>query len=242
MCLALSDLGYIPKGVRLDSGDLSYISIACSELFHKMLAQYPDKSFFGQMDIVASNDINEEVLHSLNKEGHAITMYGIGTNLVTCQAQPALGGVYKLVEINGEPRIKLSQDAGKVLIPGQKHPYRLYGEHGYPLLDIMVQDSEEVPQVGQRLICRHPFIEKHRVAVVPSKVVPLHFLAYDGKVLAEGLSIDDTKQFTRSEMNLLRVDILRPLNPYKYKVSVSEKFYEFFHALWQKERPLMELR
>jgi len=242
VCLALSDLGYIPKGVRLDSGDLSYISIACSELFHKMLAQYPDKSFFGQMDIVASNDINEDILHSLNKEGHAITMYGIGTNLVTCQAQPALGGVYKLVEINGEPRMKLSQDAGKVLIPGQKHPYRLYGEHGYPLLDIMVQDSEEVPQVGQRLICRHPFIEKHRVAVVPSKVVPLHFLAYDGKVLAEGLSIDDTKQFTKSEMNLLRVDILRPLNPYEYKVSVSEKFYEFFHALWQKERPLMELR
>ena len=111
MCLALSDLGYIPKGVRLDSGDLSYISIACSELFHKMLAQYPDKSFFGQMGIVASNDINEDILHSLNKKGHAITMYGIGTNLVTCQAQPALGGVYKLVEINGEPRIKLSQPA-----------------------------------------------------------------------------------------------------------------------------------
>lgn len=64
--------------------------------------------------IVASNGINEGVLHALNTQGHEIDAFGIGTNLVTCQAQPALGMVYKLVQINGKPRIKLSEEIAKV--------------------------------------------------------------------------------------------------------------------------------
>lgn len=207
-----------------------------------MSQKYPSKSFFGSLDIVASNDINEHVLHALNEEGHAITMYGIGTNLVTCQAQPALGGVYKLVEVDGEPRMKLSQDVEKVLIPGRKQPYRLYSENGSPILDFMVCDDEEMPEVGKRILCRHPFIEQHRVAVVPSKVLPLHYLAFDGKITTEVPSIEEARKLAKEEMAKLQRSILRPLNPTPYKVSVSEKLYKFLHALWLKERPVMELR
>jgi nicotinate phosphoribosyltransferase len=71
---------------------------------------------FGKLVIVASNDINEETLDALNKQGHEIDAFGIGTHLVTCFSQPALGGVYKLVEIKGQPRIKLSEDVTKVCI------------------------------------------------------------------------------------------------------------------------------
>jgi len=153
---ALVEVGYKPVGVRLDSGDLAYLStmvrakldaaaksLACPELL--------------QCIVVASNDINEEVLLSLNNQGHAIDAFGIGTHLVTCQAQPALGCVYKLVEIEGEARIKLSQDIAKVMIPGCKKIYRIFNKAGDPIVDLITRGSEPAPKPGERIMCRHPF-------------------------------------------------------------------------------------
>ena len=243
--LALDDLGYVPRGIRLDSGDLSFLSLECEYVFHKMADQH-GRSFFYDLDIVASNDINEGILNSLNKQGHAITMFGIGTNLVTCQSQPALGCVYKLVEVDGEPRIKLSNDIEKVLIPGKKVAYRLFGEAGWPLLDLLVGAAEpEPPTEGGRVFCRHPFIEQKRVAVVPQRVAKLHEVVFDGKNgVADGAlpSIQETRVFVNDQINHTRPDILRYVNPGEYKVSVSEETFRFLHQLWQSETPVRELR
>lgn len=243
--LALDDLGYKARGIRLDSGDLSYLSLECEYVFHEMADRF-ERSFFYDLDIVASNDINENILHSLNKQGHAITMFGIGTNLVTCQSQPALGCVYKLVEIDGEPRIKLSNDMEKVLIPGRKVAYRLFGESGWPLLDLLVGSKEEQPTVGERQMCLHPFMEQKRVAVIPKRVVKLHNLVFDGKnggVAPGQLStLVETRQFVNDQINHTRPDLLRYVNSGEYKVSVSEKTFKFLHQLWQTETPVRELR
>lgn len=81
--------------------------------------------------------------------------FGIGTHLVTCFRQPALGGVYKLVEIRGQPRIKLSEEVEKVTIPGKKWAYRLYGKEGFALVDLMIGDNELPPKVKFPLKAAH---------------------------------------------------------------------------------------
>merc|ERR1719471_59341 len=96
------------------------------------------------------NDINEETILSLNEQGHKITCFGIGTHLVTCQRQPALGCVFKLVSVNDKPKIKLSQDVQKVTMPGQKEAFRLYSSDGHALIDLLQRPGEDPPQVGKR--------------------------------------------------------------------------------------------
>ena len=94
----LFELGYEPRGIRLDSGDLSYLSIKIRSLF-KETDLFIQKAIFANNNIVASNDLNEDIILSLDKQGHEINTFGVGTNLVTCLKQPALGCVFKLVEI-----------------------------------------------------------------------------------------------------------------------------------------------
>jgi nicotinate phosphoribosyltransferase len=241
VAVALHSLGYQPAGIRLDSGDLAYLSMECAKVFADLAQDYP---FFHDVSIVASNDINEAVLHALNKQDHAITHYGIGTNLVTCQAQPALGCVYKLVEINGKPRMKLSQDIEKVLIPGKKKAYRLYSHvNKEPMLDILVQHDEEAPQAGQRILCRHPFTERKLAAATPSFVEPLHSLVFDNGRIVPGANrtSEEARTAIQEQLKLIRPDILRYINPTPYKVSVTDSLFHYLHDMWQQETPVREL-
>ncbi|KAH8952757.1 hypothetical protein BDL97_09G101000 [Sphagnum fallax] len=173
VALALHELGYKALGIRLDSGDLSYFSIETRKFFHLVEKEF-GVAGFGKLVIVASNDINEATLDALNKQGHEVDAFGIGTHLVTCFSQPALGCVYKLVEINGHPRIKLSEDPNKVTIPCKKKCFRLYGREGVPLVDLMIGENEVQPQPGERILCHHPFVESKRAYVVPTRVEPLY--------------------------------------------------------------------
>jgi len=241
VALALNDMGYRSIGVRIDSGDLAYLSRLVKETFLAVAAKY-DLEWFGNMNIVASNDINEETILSLNEQGHMITTYGIGTHLVTCQKQPALGAVFKLVEVNGKPKIKLSQDVEKVTMPGKKEVFRLYSSDGHALIDLMQRPGEDPPQVGKRVLCRHPFEESKRSYALPTKVEQLYKVVWEeGKVVSDMPDLEQIRANVQSSLAALRQDHKRSLNPTPYKVGVSNDLYHFIHDLWLENAPIGEL-
>ncbi len=237
---ALVRSGYAPVGVRLDSGDLAYLSRETRRMFGD--ASKKTGADISRCSITASNDLNEEVLLSLAQQGHEIDVFGIGTHLVTCQAQPALGCVYKLVEIEGDPRIKLSQQVEKVTIPGRKDVYRLYGRDKTALADIMVLSDENPPAPGKRILCVHPFDDKKRAYVVPEEVVKLTSCVWDGNKSSEQKTIAEIRGYVLDQLGRIRKDYARPVNPAQYKVSVTPALYRFIHELWAKEAPIVEIR
>jgi len=232
----LIDLGYEPAGIRLDSGDLAYLSKASRRIFQQV-AERMNMPQLARCNIVASNDLNEATLYALKDQGHSIDTFGIGTNLVTCQADPALGCVYKLVEIEGNPRIKMSDEIAKTTIPCRKQAFRLLGPIGQPILDLMVrinpaQPTSDVPQPGMRILSRHPFQENKRAYVVPTQVIPLHHVVWDGRATFPFPSLTDIRAYVVAQLKAMRSDHLRNINPTPYKVSVTDELYKYMHALW----------
>ncbi|PWZ36788.1 Nicotinate phosphoribosyltransferase 2 [Zea mays] len=198
VALALHDLGYKASGIRLDSGDLAYLFIEARKVFRAV-----EKEFN---------------LPGFAKMGHEVDAFGIGTYLVTCYSQAALGCVFKLVEINNRPRIKLSEDVAKVSIPCKKRCFRLYGKEGYPLVDIMIRESEPSPKAGERILCRHPFIESKRAYVVPQHVEELLQYYWPGtsdKPRAELPSLEKIRSRCMQQLEKLRPDHIRRLNPHR---------------------------
>jgi len=241
VALALHRLGYRAVGIRLDSGDLAYLSTASRALF-KSVSEKMKIDYFKSFQIVASNDLNVGTIDSLNQQGHEIDVFGIGTHLVTCQSQPALGCVYKLVELNDTPRIKLSQEIAKVNLPGKKAVYRLWGSATHPVVDLMVCSEESEPKAGDRLLCRHPFIEHKRVYVNVTKVERLHFVCFEnGKRTKPEGSLVEQREYVLAQLKGMRSDHLRNLNATPYKVSVSEKLYNLLHSLWLDSTPVTEI-
>ncbi|XP_037809989.1 nicotinate phosphoribosyltransferase isoform X4 [Lucilia sericata] len=241
VALGLNDLGYRAVGIRIDSGDLAYLSCMARESFERVAERFK-VPWFNKLTIVASNDINEDTILSLNEQGHKIDCFGIGTHLVTCQRQPALGCVYKLVEINGQPRIKLSQDVEKVTMPGHKNAYRLYSADGHALIDLLQKVTEPPPAVGQKVLCRHPFQESKRAYVIPTHVESLYKIYWqNGKICQQLPTLEQVRERVQMSLKTLRNDHKRTLNPTPYKVSVSDNLYNFIHDLWLQNAPIGEL-
>ncbi|KNC48032.1 nicotinate phosphoribosyltransferase [Thecamonas trahens ATCC 50062] len=245
VALALARLGYQPRGIRLDSGDLAALSIAARNMFAaaaSQLASDPAAALaFRNLNIVASDSINEAFLHTIAESGHSIDTFGIGTNLVTCQAQPALGCVFKLVQIGDAPRIKLSQNIAKVTVPGAKLAYRLHGHDEFPILDVMVLESEEPPRAGEPFLCRHPLNEGERVRVKPRSVEPLLTTLYsDSSVVGELPSLESVRSHCLVQQGVFKPQT-QVKHPSPYRVYLSDALYTLLHDLWLRETAVPEL-
>lgn len=240
VALVLAEAGFKSLGIRLDSGDLPFLSKKARQMFHEIDLTHGTN--IKASTIMASNDINEANLTSFDEQGNEIDCFLCGTNLVTCQAQPAMGCVYKLVEVDYEPRIKLSETAEKMTIPGRKEVYRLIGKDEFPIADLMMIAGEAAPRPGEPTNCRHPFMLGRQVTAIPSGVVKLHELVFDGKPTQPQRAITDIRQFVLSQLKSLRPDHLRSLNPTPYKVSVSSALYQRIQQMQDSEATQIVLR
>lgn len=240
---ALYELDYIPIGIRLDSGDLSYLSKEIRKIFIQEDKKCNTNYKFKDLKIVASNDINEKVLYELKNNKHEIDIFGIGTNLVTCQSQPALGCVYKLVELNNIPRIKISQQMIKSTMPFKKSIYRLYDNIGTPILDLIQMYDEKEPLIGKKILCHHPNEQYKKLYVTPFKVRCLLNKIWD-KSDNTKVNFEDLKKFkeySKNELNLFRDDHKRILNPTPYKVSVSTNLLKYLNNIYIENLPIKNI-
>lgn len=223
----LSAKGYRPVGIRLDSGDLAYLSKKAREMLDK--AGYPDAKIF------ASGDIDENIMSSLKVQGAKIDIWGIGTKLITAAPTPALGGVYKLAGIseNGvmEPRMKISDTPEKITNPGFKTTYRIYKEDGMAAADLIAL-REETFDTSKPLTIFHPLetwkkktFEKYSVRDLMIEVFK------DGKQVYELPPLNEIVAFAKKSREEFWDEYKRLINPHIYKVDLSDGLYKLKQKL-----------
>ncbi|MGN1333014.1 MAG: nicotinate phosphoribosyltransferase [Lachnospiraceae bacterium] len=213
-------------GIRLDSGDLAYLS----KKARKML----DEAGFTDAIISASNDLDEFLIDSLKAQGAAITSWGVGTHLITSKDCPSFGGVYKLaaiMDINGNfiPKIKLSENSEKITNPGNKTIYRIYEKNtGKVKADLICLVGETFDE-SQPLLLFDPLEpwKKTKLAAgsfyLKELLVPV-FLK--GKCVYHSPSVMEIRQICQNELNTLWDETRRLVNPHKVYVDLSAKLYD----------------
>lgn len=223
--LALSELGYRPVGVRLDSGDLCRQSVDVRHVF-RLCSEHFSVSNFDSLIIVGTNNFSESTMSDLNKKENEIDVVGVGTHLVTCTNQPSLGCVYKLVEVRGRPRMKFSEDPEKSTVPGKKAVYRLLDTEGHPFLDLVCLAVEPPPQEGQLLSYYLRGADASH-SVAPAQVICLRQEVFaKGQVRYPLCSAKETRAKVQSSLQTLHPRHKKLQDPDSYTVALSEKLHK----------------
>jgi nicotinate phosphoribosyltransferase len=232
---ALWQAGYKAIGIRLDSGSLSTLSRATREMFVAFGEKF-QIPFSGKFIISASNDINEGVLEALAHENHSIDSFGIGTNLVTCQRQPALGAVYKLVEISGIPRMKVSDSVSKSSLPCRKDVFRLYDASNVEIADIMTIVGE-VPDPGE-ISAFEVFPQQKPVKIVAASVKRLIRVAWENGC-SDVDDIETVKGRVREARDHFNSKVLAVRNQESYHVLISKDLHAKLEELVEKAKAVI---
>jgi nicotinate phosphoribosyltransferase len=239
--------GHHPVGIRLDSGDLAYLSIRAAKMLDQ--AGFPDAS------IVLSNQLDElvlwQILTQIEQEAAKYgvdadklinrLVYGVGTKLITSSGDSSLDGVYKLVAVKDNsrwvPAIKISETPDKIPNPGHKHIWRIYDTRGHASADLLSLDDED-PCQEKQLILRHPSEAqsfRNLDASSITKIEPLLVkVIVDGKMVYALPSIDEMRALRDSDLEKLDAGVKRIMNPHIYHVSLTQRLWDLKRALTRK--------
>ncbi len=225
----LRSRGHKFLGIRLDSGDLAYLS--------KKARAMLDKAGFHDAKIVASGDLDEQIILSLKRQEAKIDIWGIGTRLITSFSWPALAGVYKLTALdeNGAlmtPKIKRSDNTEKITNPGYKKLIRVYDDKGRMRGDVIMLDQEALPK-NKSLQVFHPMLPHISKAYPESfKWEPLMIPIFqNGKCVYRSPSVDQIREKSLTNLNILDGAYKRFFNPHVYHISLTKPLFDIKQRL-----------
>jgi nicotinate phosphoribosyltransferase len=218
------EMGITSGGIRIDSGDLTYLS----KKARKML----DNAGLPGIKIVASNSLDEYIIRDLLTQGARIDAFGVGERLITSKSEPVFGGVYKLAAIEGEdgaliPKIKISENAGKVTLPHFKKVYRLFeNANGKAIADYICVHDEE-PDFTQPLELFDPEATWKRKTVTDFTARPLLVPIFQGgKLVYKIPTIQESRAHCIREVDSLWDEVKRFEYPHNYYVDLSQKLWD----------------
>ncbi len=222
--------GFRPKGIRIDSGDITYLSREA----RKML----DEAGFEDCRIVASNSLDEYIIRDILGQGAQIDLFGVGERLITSRSEPVFGGVYKLVAVqeNGEmlPKMKLSENVGKITTPGFKLVWRLFDKDtGKAIADVLTTNEESIDE-SQPYELFDPECTWKRKTITNFSVQRLLQRIFDkGTCVYRSPELQVIRRYCQEQIDTLWDEVKRFENPHKYYVDLSKSLWEIKESLLQ---------
>ncbi len=220
----LRPLGIKSCGIRLDSGDLTYLTCKARQML--------DEAGWTECKISVSNSLDEYIIQDLLRQGAKIDMFGVGERLITARSEPVFGGVYKLVAVEREdgeiePKIKISADAGKITNPHFKKLYRFFGnDTGKAIADYLCLHDEQVDD-NQDLEIYDPEATWKRKTVYNFTAKELQVPIYRGGELVYQLpTLEEIRAYCMQQIDSLWDEVKRFDNPHTYYVDLSQKLYD----------------
>lgn len=227
----LRPMGKRPKGIRIDSGDITYLSRKARKMLDE--AGYPD------CGIVASNSLDEYIIRDMLMQGAKVDSFGVGERLITSSASPVLGGVYKLVGVkkDGEvvPKIKLSENVQKITTPGNKRVYRLFDkEDGKAIADLITLADETVDESQPYELFDPDYTWKRKTVTNYVARELLEPVFAGGKCVFKKRSIQEIRNYCKEQVDTLWDEVTRFENPHNYYVDLSQPLWDMKQDLLRK--------
>ena len=210
------------KGIRIDSGDLTYLSRAARQLL--------DEAGLTDCKITVSNSLDEYLIQELLRQGAQIDSFGVGERLITSKSDSVFGGVYKLSALKKEgqwmPKMKLSDNPQKTTIPGQKRLYRLFDEKNMMIADV-ITCANEVIDPNQPYLLFDPVYPYKNKTVRNFKVVSLHEPIFiEGKLVYKKPTLNEIRAYHQIQMKTMWDEVKRFEHPHQYYVDLSQPLWD----------------
>lgn len=221
--------GCRPRGIRIDSGDITYLS----KKARKML----DDAGFPDCKITASNSLDEYTIQDMIRQGAQVDSFGVGERMITASSAPVFGGVYKLVAVENEgqivSRIKVSENVEKITNPGFKKLWRLYDRDNQKAIADVITLHNEIIDDSQPYELFDPEHIWKRKTVTNFRAVPLQVQIFkNGECVYTSPTVDVIRDYCKKQMDTMWDEVLRFENPHKYYVDLSQ-------ALWDEKQQLL---